>query len=228
MLAGDACPPKASLKPIIALFAALLLASIGVVLATALIAADKPAAPGMTYASPGSTTAPANRITVLTPTHGASVNGDTKVELVAPGLAQIEATCWKNGGEYGADSKVTTEPVKLDKNYAWFVFSADQYPHGPITLKIRGDRSDGTRADNYYLQLFNEGGVRAKAGLKDVPVPPQAAGMTLTYSDDFDKMPTISRTGAGGDLLLAQARRRRIRRRDFRRSRWPVRSVLPG
>jgi hypothetical protein len=162
-----------------------------------LLLANEPPAPDMGHVTLGSTAAPENRITVLAPSPSATVNGNTKVALVAPGLAQIEATCWKNGGEFGTDSKITPAPVRLDKGYASFVFPADQYPHGPITLKIRADRSDGTKADDYYLQLFNAGGTPANAGLKDVPAPAQAAGLTLTYSDDFDQMPTISRTGAG-------------------------------
>jgi hypothetical protein len=143
-------------------------------------------------------TYPANRISVVTPDYRATVKGDTTVSFYAPGLATAEATCWKQGPGFGSDSKITPEPIKLDAQGAGsFVFPADSYPHGPIIVRIIGSRGNGKVEDNCYLELFNSGGVAWDAGLKDVPVPPQAAGLKLTFSDDFDKMPTISRTGAG-------------------------------
>lgn len=156
---------------------------------------------GIFAAEPASTdpaSYPANRISIVTPEYRATVKGDTKVSFYAPGLASAEATCWMGGPGYGADSKITSKPIALSVHgEGSFVFPANKYPHGPIIVRIIGSKSDGTVADNCYLELFNAGGKKWHAGLKDVPVPPQAAGMTLTYSDDFDKMPTISRTGAG-------------------------------
>jgi len=148
--------------------------------------------------TPAAASYPANRISAVTPDYRAAVKGDTKITVAAPGLATVEASCWQAGPGYGSDSKITPQPVALDaQGSGSFVFPADAYPHGPINIKITGSRSDGTVADTCYLQLFNSGGVTWDAGLKDVPVPPPAAGLTLTYSDDFDTMPTISRTGAG-------------------------------
>ena len=122
---------------------------------------------------------------------------DTKISFQAPGLATVEATCWRQGPGFGSDSKITPKPITLDDRGAgFFVFPADQFPHGPIIVRLIGSKADGTVADNCYLELFNIGGVKWDAGLKDVPAPPQTEGMTLTFFDDFDKMPTISRTGS--------------------------------
>ncbi|HOF18348.1 MAG TPA: family 16 glycosylhydrolase, partial [Phycisphaerae bacterium] len=141
---------------------------------------------------------PKHRISVVSPAYRANVKGDMHVLFVAPGMATAEATCWRQGTGFGADSKITPKPVALDPAGAgYFTFPADEYPHGPINVRIIATSADGKTVDNCYLELFNDGGVRWKEGLANVPVPPQAEGMTLTYSDDFEKMPTISRTGAG-------------------------------
>jgi len=87
---------------------------------------------------------------------------------------------WKSGPDFGTDSPVAR--VSLDaKGQGSFVFPADSYPHGPITVRISGD--NGRMKDNCYLQLYNQGGVVWNEGL---PVaPPQAAGMKLIFEDDF-------------------------------------------
>lgn len=140
---------------------------------------------------------PSGRISVVSPGYHSEIKGDTKVAFVAPGLSSVEATCWQQGPGYGSDSKITPTPVTLDDQGAGsFVFPANKYPHGPINVRIIGSKSDGKVVDNCYLELFNKGGVKWDASLKKVPPPPQAKGMTLTFCDDFDKMPTISRTGS--------------------------------
>lgn len=149
--------------------------------------------------APAATTGnyPPNQISVVTPDYHAEIQGDTKISVVAPKLSTIEATCWMAGPGYGSDSKLTPTAIKLDAQGAGsFVFPADNYPHGPIIVRIMGSKS-GKVIDNCYLELFNKGGVKWDASLKDIPTPKPAEGMKLTYSDDFDAMPTISRTGEG-------------------------------
>ena len=148
--------------------------------------------------SSGAPPYPANRISIVAPDYRATVKGDTTVNLRAPGLASALATCWKQGPGFGADSEITPAPIKLDAQGAGsFVFPADSYPHGPIIVRIKGLTAGGKVADDCYLELFNAGGVSWDEGLKDVPTPDPAKGMTLTFSDDFTRMPTISTTGAG-------------------------------
>jgi hypothetical protein len=154
--------------------------------------------PKMVVAEDAPATYPPNRISVVSPEYRSTVKGDTKVDFCAPGLATAEATCWKQGPGFGSRSKLTAHPIKLDaQGNGSFTFPADQFPHGPTIVRIIGSKSDGKITDNCYLELFNEGGVAWDKSLKDVPAPKQAAGMALTFSDDFDTMPTISRTGAG-------------------------------
>ena len=74
-----------------------------------------------------------------------------------------------------------------------FVFPADDFPHGPTTIRIQVV-GDGDRKDVFELQLFNEGGVAWREGLPDTD-PPGAAGMRLVFADDFDGPLSISSSG---------------------------------
>ena len=124
---------------------------------------------------------PQNRVSVIAPAYCADIKGDTRVTLAAPGFKSATVKCWKQGGRFGADSTVAT--VGLDaKGAGWFVFPADAYPHGPITVRISGD--SGAIEDNCCLQLYNKGGVSWNEGMpKDSP--PAAKDMALLFADDF-------------------------------------------
>ncbi len=131
-----------------------------------------------------------SQIAVLSPDYCSDVQGDTPVTLVAPGFKSLSVKCWKQGGQFGADSTVAT--VALDaKGNGRFVFPAQAYPHGPITVTISGQ--NGTLKDNCYLQLYNKGGVSWNEGLPKDP-PPAAKGMTMLFADDFKGPLSISST----------------------------------
>lgn len=120
------------------------------------------------------------QIAVLTPAYGADVRGNTTVTVAAPGFKSLQVKCWKQGPGFGTDSTVAT--VALDaRGRGSFVFPADQYPHGPVTVRLHGE--DGELKDNCYLQLYNRGGVSWKEGLPGDP--PAAKGMALVFADDF-------------------------------------------
>ena len=107
-----------------------------------------------------------------------------------PRLQSVTVRCWKAGGVFGKDSTVAT--VDLDaKGNGSFVFPADAYPHGPVTLRIGGE--NGAVKDNCYLQLYNKGGVSWNEGIPKDP-PPAAKGMSLVFADDFDGPLSISST----------------------------------
>ncbi|MGA2034687.1 MAG: hypothetical protein ABSG68_20760, partial [Thermoguttaceae bacterium] len=131
-----------------------------------------------------------SQISVLSPGYCSDVQGDTPVTLAAPGFKSLTVKCWKQGGEFGSDSTVAA--VDLDaKGNGKFVFPANAYPHGPITVTISG-RSSGLK-DNCYLQLYNKGGVSWNEGMPKDP-PPAAKGMTLAFADDFKGRLSISST----------------------------------
>jgi hypothetical protein len=136
---------------------------------------------------------PQNRISVTAPAYGADVNGDTRIKFVAPGFTQATVKCWKQGKGFGSDSTVG-ETALDDRAAGSVVFPADQYPHGPITVRIGG--RNGNIKDNCYLQLYNKGGVSWNEGMPKDP-PPAAAGMKLIFADDFDKPLSI---GDGPDV----------------------------
>lgn len=127
-------------------------------------------------------------IGVSSPAYCSDIEGNTTINILAPTYSSVDVFCWKQGAGHGTNSLVGT--VSLDAGGAGsIVFPAEEYPHGPITLKIRGINS-ANYSDNCYLQLYNKGGVSWKEGIPDAP-PPAAAGMNLVFADDFDS-PNLS------------------------------------
>jgi Glycosyl hydrolases family 16 len=130
------------------------------------------------------------QLSVKAPAYGGTVRGDTLVRIGAGGFGKITARCIKADGLRGADAVVAE--VKPDGGgEAGFMFPADDFPHGPITLRLHGE-GDGIE-DNCYLQLYNLGGAPWKEGMPRTP-PPAARGMRLVFADDFNGSPTISTT----------------------------------
>ena len=132
----------------------------------------------------------AREVSVVTPEYGSEVKGDTTITVVAPGFKNVVVKCWKQGDGFGSDSTVAT--VALDaKSNGSFVFPADQYPHGPVAVRISA--VSGQTKDNCYLQLYNKGGVSWNEGMPRDP-PPAARDMKLVFADDFSGPLSISRT----------------------------------
>jgi hypothetical protein len=130
------------------------------------------------------------QVSVVSPEYGSEVNGETRVTLAAPGFKSVMVKCWKAGGVFGKDSTVAV--VALDaKGNGSFVFPADQYPHGPVMVRIAGD--NGAVKDHCYLQLYNRRGVSWNEGIPRDP-PPAARGMRLVFADDFEGRLSISST----------------------------------
>jgi hypothetical protein len=130
------------------------------------------------------------QVSVMSPEYCSDVKGDTRVTLAAPRFKSLTVKCWKQGEGFGTDS--TVAKVSLDgKAQGSFVFPANDYPHGPITVRISGD--NGLVKDNCYLQLYNKGGVSWNEGIPKDP-PPAAKDMKLVFADDFKGPLSISST----------------------------------
>jgi hypothetical protein len=130
------------------------------------------------------------QVSVCAPDYGSDVKGDTRISLAAPGFKGVTVKCWKQGAGFGSDSTVAT--VILDaRGEGSFVFPGDEYPHGPVTIRISGD--NGSVKDSCYLQLYNQRGVSWNEGLPNAP-PPAADGMKLIFADDFKGSLSISST----------------------------------
>ncbi len=130
-------------------------------------------------------------VVVTAPANGANVKGATKLEIRAPGVERVKVSSWTAGAQ--PVEKVVAEQALDAAGRGEVVFPADQFPHGPITIRVSGVA--GGKTSNYNLMVFNEGGVAAGSGLP--PAPPQAAGMKLVYADDFTGALSISKDGAG-------------------------------
>jgi hypothetical protein len=129
-------------------------------------------------------------IRITSPAYGATVQGNVLLNISAPNFSSVTVRSWKQGAGFGSNAVVGT--VTLSNGNGSLVFPADQYPHGPITLKISG--TSPNNSDNCYLQLYNNGGVVWNEGF---PAPPtQASGMNLLFSDDFISI-SIGSDGSG-------------------------------
>ncbi len=129
-------------------------------------------------------------ITVVSPEYCSEVTGDVRVRVSAPGCKSLSVKCRKGGGRFGTDSTVAAVTLNA-RGEGSFVFPADRYPHGPVTLRISG--ASGNVADNCYLQLYNKSGVSDRPGMPADP-PPAARGMSLVFADDFNTPLSISST----------------------------------
>src|SRR5437660_1732399 len=130
----------------------------------------------------------ANRVAIISPAYCSHIEGDTKITIAAPGFKAVVAKCWRQGPGLGSDSIVTN--LSLDaQGRGSFDFPADNYPHGPITIRISGDENGAK--DNCYLQLYNRSGVSWKEGIP-AGAPPAAKGMSLVFADDFSGPLSIS------------------------------------
>lgn len=133
-------------------------------------------------------------VVVTSPKYGSNIKGDTTIEVRAPGFRQVEVKSWLPGGKFGEDSTVGVIDL-ADDGTGSIVFPADKYPHGPITIRLGATL--GKLRSNYYLIVYNEGGVVWNEGLPDSP-PAPAQGMKLVFADDFnDPKLSISRDGKG-------------------------------
>jgi hypothetical protein len=139
-------------------------------------------------------------IAVSEPGYGSDIKGDVTIKFTAPGMTHVKATCWQQPGDLDTDKwghAAEIEPdTKLDDTGAGsFVFHADQFPNGPMTIRIFA-KDDGKKQDLCELQLFNEGGVKWNQGFpKDDPAGAQ--GMKVVFADDFDGPLSISHDGVG-------------------------------
>lgn len=129
------------------------------------------------------------KVSVVSPAYCSEIKGDTAISVSANGFKSVTAKCWKQGPGFGSDS-VVAEATLDDQGKGSFVFPADNYPHGPVTITISA--VNGDTKDNCYLQLYNKGGVSWNEGLPSDP--PAAEGLSLIFADDFSGKLSISST----------------------------------
>lgn len=140
-------------------------------------------------------------IAVQRPAYGSSVNGNVTVEFTAPGMVIARALCWRQPtaeqpNPWGHDVNLTPGGITLDDaGKGSFLFPADQFPHGPITVRILAHNGAGKR-DLCELQFYNTGGIKWNQGIPRTD-PPAAGGMKLVFADDFDGPLSISKDGRG-------------------------------
>ena len=136
-------------------------------------------------------------IKVSEPEYCSDVKGEVTVKFTAPGMKHVKAFCWQQPtqskpGKWGHDAQIAD--IKLGADGAGsFVFHADQFPNGPVTIRIQA-KDDKDKQDYCELQLFNLGGVAWNQGIPKYD-PPGAKGMKLVFADDFDGPLSISPSG---------------------------------
>ncbi len=128
-------------------------------------------------------------IAVSSPAYCSNIKGDVNVTFTARRMTTVHALCWQqpttdNPSPWGHDVDLAPD-LKLEADGSGsFAFHADQFPNGPINLRIYA-KDDDNRQDYCELQLFNEGGVVWNQGIPKTN-PSAANGMKLVFSDDFD------------------------------------------
>ncbi|GEM_PF-2621094 len=136
-------------------------------------------------------------IDVKSPAYCSEIKGDVTVTFKAPGMTEVKAMCWQqptkeDPNTWGHDANLAPD-LKLDaEGNGSFVFHADQFPNGPITIRIY--TKNAKKQDICELQLFNKGGVVWNQGIPKAQ-PPGAKGMKLVYEDDFNAPLSISPDG---------------------------------
>ena len=124
----------------------------------------------------------ADLIRITSPAYCSDIQGNTTIQIAAPTYTTVELRCWQQGTGQGTFARLGT--VTLDEKGAGsIVFPADEFPRGPLTIRLRGTNK-ANYTDNCYLQLYNKGGISWNEGLP--ADPPAAAGMQLVFADDFN------------------------------------------
>jgi hypothetical protein len=138
-------------------------------------------------------------IVIKNPELRSEIKGTIKVELQAPGMSAVRALCWQQPTPQKPDpfghDEILASDLKPDADgNASFDFPADQFPAGPITIRILAKNDQTKKQDIRELQLYNLGGVLWNQGIPKTD-PPAAKGMKLAFSDDFDGPLSISNNG---------------------------------
>jgi len=136
-------------------------------------------------------------IAVSSPAYCSDIKGDVTVTFKAPNMTEVKALCWQqptkeDPNPWGHDVNLAPD-LKLDaEGNGSFVFHADQFPNGPITIRIYA--KNAKKQDICELQIYNQGGVVWNQGIPKTQ-PPGAKGMKLVYEDDFNAPLSISPDG---------------------------------
>ena len=143
-------------------------------------------------------------IAVTTPDYCSDIKGDVTVTFKAPGMFGARALCWQQPtadkpSPWGHDAEVAPD-IKLDAaGNGSFVFHADQFPNGPVTIRIQA-KDNTNKQDICELQLYNKDGVVWNQGIPKTD-PPAAKGMKLVFSDDFNGPLSVSADGKGARYM---------------------------
>lgn len=144
-------------------------------------------------------------VTLQSPAYRADITGETTLNFTAKGgytTAKGYMLHQPDAGHTDASGYIVKlADVTLDGDGKGSItFDADQFPHGPVAVKVTATKANGTTTIEDYFQFYNTGGVDWNMGLESAPMPSQlnGLGMEVTFQDDYKTMPTISKTGIDG------------------------------
>jgi len=141
-------------------------------------------------------------IKIISPEYRANIYGDTEIEFYCHDAERVELYSQKPPHDLNISSNGAKEliaAVKLDNYSGSAVFHAEDFPNGPILIKLSAYGSNGEHIDDCYLQLYNRNGVAWKTNLANAPVNPVTHGMKITFEDDFsDSELSVTRQGLNG------------------------------
>lgn len=135
-------------------------------------------------------------VNIASPALRSDVYGDNiAVKAFVPGFERVSMGTLhqpdaENTGAGGYYKLFANNLIPNADGYVEANFPAYDYPYGPLTITI--DAVSGDYTKRYYLQLYNEAGVRWQNGAADAPTPVHAEGMKLAFTDDFDQPLSIA------------------------------------
>ena len=141
------------------------------------------------------------RIILLSPVPSSDVSGSVRIEFALDtpgGTVRAEAAGFQGDG---LSLLTVAEAETGPDGRGSFLFPADEYPHGPLTLLLStvGDED----RDVLHLSLFNLSGKPYRESIADFGDPPLARekGLRLLFADDFD----VDVIGQDGNVVAAPA-----------------------
>lgn len=150
-------------------------------------------------------------IQILEPACRSEVKGKISVKFTTDGMNEAQAFLWqqptsKNPVKWGHDVNLTPKGLKIkDGRPVSFSFDADNFPAGPMNVRIYAQNNKGER-DIFELQLYNLEGIRWQQGIPDTS-PTAATGLKLVFEDDFNGPLSISNDGVNARYNSHKPRR---------------------
>ncbi|MCD7974037.1 MAG: family 16 glycosylhydrolase [Candidatus Azobacteroides sp.] len=139
-------------------------------------------------------------ISIIEPACRSDIQGNVTIRFKAENMQTVNAYCWQqpttdHPDRWGHRVNLTPGGIRPGQDgTGTFIFPADEFPAGPVNIRIFASNESTGKKDLFELQLYNKGGVKWNQGIP-AQDPPAAKGLQLVFSDDFNGPLSISNDG---------------------------------